>query len=144
MALSDYPIRLEVPVLWGNQDLYGHVNNCVHIRWFESGRVAYWDAGVGKVMQTSRLGPILANISCDYKSQIRYPDSVHIGTSVQELGRTSMTMAHVIYCENGTKLAATGHSIVVLFDYEQQRPVRFPQEMIETIERIEGGPVGKS
>ena len=142
--LADYPIRLEVPVLWGNQDLYGHVNNCVHIRWFESGRVAYWDAGVGKVMQSSRLGPILANIRCDYKSQIHYPDTVHIGSSVRKLGRTSLTMEHVVFCQNGTQLAAEGHSIVVLFDYESQRPVRFPPEMIRTIERIEGGPIATS
>lgn len=143
MPLDDFPIRLELPVLWGNQDLFGHVNNCIHIRWFESSRVAYWDAGIGELMKSAgNLGPILANVTCNYKSQIRYPDTVHVGASVRKLGRTSLTMEHVVYCENGSKLAAEGQSIVVLFDYDKQRPVRFPEEMIATIEEIEGGPVG--
>ena len=143
MSLDDFPIRLELPVLWGNQDLFGHVNNCIHIRWFESSRVAYWDAGIGDIMQTSKLGPILANVSCDYKSQIRYPDTVHVGGSVRKFGRTSLTMEHVVYCENGSKLAANGQSIVVLFDYETQKPVQIPEEMIAKIEKIEGRPVSK-
>ncbi len=40
-ALAGFPVVLAVPVWWGDQDAFGHVNNTVYLRWFESARIAY-------------------------------------------------------------------------------------------------------
>ena len=128
MPLDDFPIRLELPVLWGNQDLFGHVNNCIHIRWFESSRVAYWDAGIGELMKSAgNLGPILANVTCNYKSQIRYPDTVHVGASVRKLGRTSLTMEHVVYCEMEASWQRKGSRLWSCSTMTSSAPSAFPK-----------------
>ena len=40
-ALGEYPVWVEVPVQWGDQDAFGHVNNVVFFRWIETSRIAY-------------------------------------------------------------------------------------------------------
>jgi acyl-CoA thioester hydrolase len=143
MPLDDYPIRVTLPVLWGNQDLFGHVNNCIYIRWFECSRVAYWDHGVRNVMGLEACGPILANVNCNFKKQVRYPDTVHVGSRIVKAGNTSLTMEHAVYSETAGDIAASGHSIVVMFDYNAQRPIRISDELRKAIEETEGKPVAR-
>ena len=38
-ALRDFPLVVEIPVQWGDQDAFGHVNNAAYFRWFESARI---------------------------------------------------------------------------------------------------------
>jgi acyl-CoA thioester hydrolase len=37
--LGRYPVSLELPVLWGDMDALGHVNNAVYARWLEQARI---------------------------------------------------------------------------------------------------------
>ena len=144
MPLNEFPVKVSLPVLWGDQDMFGHVNNCIYIRWLECSRVAYWDQGVRSVMSLNDCGPILANINCNYKKQVRYPDTVHIGSRIIRVSNSSMTMEHTIYSDVAQAIAAEGHSIVVLFDYETQRPIRISKELRQAIEATEGHEVPKN
>ena len=36
------PVALRLLVEWGEMDAYGHVNNTVYLRWFESARMEYF------------------------------------------------------------------------------------------------------
>lgn len=79
MPLTGFPVVVPIPVLWGDQDLFRHVNNTVPIKWFESSRVAYWELpGVREVIVESHLGPILAQVHCNYRHQLRYPDTIQV------------------------------------------------------------------
>jgi acyl-CoA thioester hydrolase len=143
-ALADFPVAVRLPIQWGDQDGFGHVNNTVCIRWFESARVAYLDAGgLDHLMSGSKLGPILAAINCNYRKQLGYPDIVHVGARVSRLGRSSMTMQHAVYSEKLQAIAADGDSVVVVFDYDLQRPVRIPEEIRQAMERLEGKKLGE-
>jgi acyl-CoA thioester hydrolase len=138
-ALAEYPVVVRLPIQWGDQDAFGHVNNTVAIRWFESARVAYLDAGgLDHLMSRGGLGPILASITCHYRKQLNYPDIVHVGASVTQLGRTSLTMKHAVFSERLGAIAADGESVIVVFDYDTHRPVRIPEEIRATMERMEG------
>jgi len=138
-ALSDYPVTFTMPIQWGDQDAFGHVNNIIHIRWFESARVLYLeDSGLRLMLTDSKTGPILASITCNYRRQLKYPDTVHIGARVSRIGRSSMTMDHAVYSQELDTIAADGSSIVVVFDYEQNRPVRVPDNIRSAIESLEG------
>ena len=32
-ALADFPVSIRLPIQWGDQDAFGHVNNTTAIRW---------------------------------------------------------------------------------------------------------------
>src|SRR3954471_19281399 len=95
--LEGFPVVIEVPVWWGDQDAFGHVNNTVPLRWFESARIAYSTrTGLSALMPTRRIGPILASITANSRRQLRFPDTVFVGARITRIGRTSMTMDHTV------------------------------------------------
>ena len=63
--LADFPVQIAIPVQWGDQDGFGHVNGVMYLKWFESARVAYLERSeLGNLMEVhDGAGPILATIS---------------------------------------------------------------------------------
>lgn len=41
--LAGFPVRVDIPVAWGEMDAFGHVNNVVYFRYFESARIDSYD-----------------------------------------------------------------------------------------------------
>ena len=39
MGKRTWPIKTEIPVLWGDNDSFGHVNNIIYLKWCETSRV---------------------------------------------------------------------------------------------------------
>lgn len=140
--LSEFPLVLSLPVQWGDQDAFGHVNNTVYFRWYESARIAYSDKiGLTAMKDTTNIGPILASIKCDYRRQIKYPDTVSIGASITRVGRSSITMVHKLFSHQSQAIAAEGESAIVLFDYNTQRSHPIPDELRQAMVRFEGKPL---
>jgi acyl-CoA thioester hydrolase len=138
-ALAHFPVAIRLQVQWGDQDAFQHVNNIVYFRWFETVRIVYLETiGLQAMMETEHIGPILAAISCQYRSPVTYPDVVHLGTRVTRLGRSSIAMDHQIYSQAQQALVAEGESTLVVFDYQQQKSRPIPAEIRRAIEQCEG------
>jgi acyl-CoA thioester hydrolase len=142
--LAEFPIQIQIPVQWGDQDLFGHVNGVMYLKWFESARVAYLELEeLGNLMQEhDGAGPILASITCNYRRQLKYPDDLVIGARVTRIGRSSIEMHHAIYSKTQKAIGAEGTSILVYFDYRNQRPLAVGEELRKAIERYEGRQLG--
>jgi acyl-CoA thioester hydrolase len=137
--LADFPVVIQVPVLWGDQDKFAHVNNTVYFRWFESARVRYFDyvgLGEGKP-EDNHLGPILAAIGANYRRPLNYPDTVLIGARVSHIGRTSLAIDHAVWSHAQQAIVADGHSTIVVFDYSVHKPHVVPDEMRRAIEKLQ-------
>ena len=136
--LADHPVAITLPVQWGDQDAFGHVNNVVHFRWMESARIHYFGrAGLGHMMSNQGQGPILASIKCDYRKQLTFPDTVLISSSITSIGRTSLKMAHRIYSTAQKAVAAEGESVIVMFDYTTQKSVPVSDEIRAIIDGLQ-------
>lgn len=134
--LPDFPVTISQPVQWGEQDGFGHINNMHFIRWFESARIAYLgNCGIELTMEG--VGPILAAVSCNYRRQVKYPDTVTVGARVVRIGRSSMTIEHQLWSDHLQAVAAEGDSTVVLFDYQKQKSSAIPPELRAKIEGLE-------
>jgi acyl-CoA thioester hydrolase len=137
--LAHFPVVLRIPVLWGDMDPLGHVNNTRFFRWFESSRVAYLDQSLIRMGRLPQgVGPILAAIDCNYRRQVVYPDTIDVGARITRLGNSSLTMQHHLVSHAHGRMAAEGESVVVMFDYQSQRPVRISAEIRAAIEQFEG------
>jgi acyl-CoA thioester hydrolase len=142
MELQGFPAVAEIPIQWGDQDLFKHVNNTVYFRWLETSRVEYWfKSGLHDLMEPQGLGPILASVKCDYKKQVRYPDTIQVGARVLKMGTSSVTLEHHVYSNQEQTVAAIGQSVVVLFNYEKQFPIPIDGEIRETFAAFEGKPL---
>ena len=137
--LAGFPVIISLPVQWGDMDSFGHVNNTLFFRWFESARIAYLErSSMEHQLDEQGLGPILASITCNYRRQLHYPDTVLIGARVGQLGRSSMTMEHAVYSQQLQAIAADGNAAVVVFNYQTSRPTRIPQCVRAAVEKTEG------
>ncbi len=137
--LAGFPVVIALPVQWGDQDAFQHVNNVVYFRWYESARIAYTSKlGLGDLMRSQQIGPILAAISCDYRRPITFPDTVHIGSRVTRIGRTSFAMEHALVIASARAIAAEGKSTIVVFDYKTNTPVPVPDDARAAISALEG------
>lgn len=139
--MDDFAVTVTLPILWGDMDALGHVNNVRYLRWFESARIAYFEA-VGVVADgPSGVGPILANTQIDFLAPLHYPGDVIVGASTERLGRTSFTMRYgVALADRPDSLAARGTAVVVTVDYGTGSSVPLPDEVRAAIEAIEGPP----
>jgi acyl-CoA thioester hydrolase len=137
--LNGFPIVISLPVQWGDEDAFGHVNNTMYFRWFESVRVAYLEKiGLWQKMSSDGVGPILASISCNFRLALRYPDTIHIGAKVPRIGRTSFRMEHRIVSEAEGAVGAEGDSTIVVLNYPLNKPQPMPDRVRRAIEELEG------
>ena len=128
--LASFPVVVRIPVQWGDQDAYGHVNNTVPHRWFESARIELFGRiGLLDLHRNERRGAILAATSCDYRRQINFPDTVQVGIRVARIGRTSIGFEHAVVSETQNAVVAQGTSTTVVFDYHAHKPHPVPDEI---------------
>ena len=129
-SLADFPIVITLPIQWGDQDAFGHVNNTLAIRWFESARIAYLQqVDLDTLMARDTVAPILASVKCNYRQQLNFPDTVLVGARVNHIGRTSLIMQHQVYSNSLDAAAADGESARSI-GRETDRPWRCHQRRI--------------
>lgn len=136
--LAGFPVIVRLPVQWGEMDAYGHVNNTVFFRYFESARLAYLErCGFTDSYDEDRIGAILHSTSCRFRTALFYPDTVSVGARAEEVADDRFTMRYLVVSENQGGAAAEGEGVVVSFDYAQRRIAPIPGAVREAIERIE-------
>ena len=137
--LAAFPVVITIPVQWGDQDAFGHVNNTVPFRWFESVRIAYSRrTGLFDLFLAERIGPILAATSCNYRRQVTFPDTVQVGIRVVRIGRSSLGMEQAAVSLDQGAVVAEGTSTSVVFDYKANQSHPVPASIRSAIETLEG------
>jgi acyl-CoA thioester hydrolase len=137
--LHGFPVIIEQPVAWGEQDCFGHVNNVVYFRYFENARVAYlerldWQAS----LKATGIGPIVATAQARFRRAVRFPDSLLVGARISAMGEDRYTMDYCIVSKQLAEVATLGNTVVVTFDYRENKKAPIPAEMRSLIERMEG------
>jgi len=144
MALDElkqtFHVVIELPVAWGEMDVFGHVNNIVYFRYFESARIAYFErSGVILHMKETGIGPILASTQCRFRAPLTYPDSVSVGTRAHSLEADRFTMDYRVVSHKLQSVAAEGSGVIVMFDYTNNGKAPIPDVLRKNMEEIERG-----
>lgn len=128
--LDGFPVRISLPVQWGDMDAYDHVNNTVFFRWFESARMEYLvQCGLTESRELDGIGAILHSTSCRFRLPVLFPDTVHVGARVTELGEDRFTMEYRVVSERHRGVAAEGQAVIVAYDYNASRKTTIPESV---------------
>jgi acyl-CoA thioester hydrolase len=139
-ALAGFPVRIEIPVAWGEMDAFGHVNNIVYFRYFESARIACFAAlEYMDLMRDTGVGPILAETQCRFRLPLEYPDVVTVGARVSEIGDDGFLMNYAVVSHRHGRVAADGSGRIVSYDYENKCKAPLQPELRERLARLESG-----
>jgi acyl-CoA thioester hydrolase len=124
------PVSIDIPVAWGDMDAFGHVNNTVYLRWFESVRIAFFYAAAVPHQRVALIqAPILAHTSCTFELPLAFPDTVCVTASVGRVGTKSFTMLYEVHSHTHQRRAAHGDGVVVWYDYPSQRSAPIPDDL---------------
>lgn len=138
-----FPVQLEIPVAWGEMDAFGHVNNTVYFRYFESARIEYFRR-LGLKQSNDGTGPILASTRCDFLYPLTHPDTVVAETGITRVGRSSFIMAYRVRSLTLDRDVARGEGVIVYYHYGQGRSEPLPEDLRQAIAALEGEPSPES
>ena len=133
-----WPVVVRIPVQWGEMDAYGHVNNTVFFRYFESARVRYLErCGFTESWERTRVGAILHSTECRFRRALTYPDTVLAAARAGTIEEDRFEMAYRVVSLSDDALAAEGSGLVVSFDYEGERKAPIPPSVRDAIQAME-------
>ncbi len=137
--LGAYPVRIRIAVQWGEMDAYGHVNNAVLFRYFESARIAYLErCGFVESYARDRIGAILHSTQCRFLRPLYYPDELLVGARATDVAEDRFNMDYRVVSTAADQLAAQGSGIIVSFDYVRHQKAPLPTAVRSRIREIEG------
>ena len=114
-----------------------HVNNAVYLTYIEHARLRYLRDVIG-ISNPRNLAMTVASITCDYLSPVHMAETLEIATRVDWIGRTSLSMSHVITSLKGDRQVARASSVLVAYDYSAEKPRPVDDEWRRNLEEFEG------
>jgi acyl-CoA thioester hydrolase len=120
-------------------DQMGIIHHSNYIRWFEEARVDFMEqAGFGyeKAVQAG-LDIALVGLSCEYRSMVRFGDTVEIKVYITELKNARMSVSYEIKDVKTGDLRTTGETKHCFFDSKKKRPVPLKKVLPELYELFE-------
>ena len=120
-------------------DAFGHVNNVVFFRYFESVRIEYFHAIQGEDLKKDGFVPILASTECNYLRPVYFPDTLLGEARVSKVGNTSLTMEYRLTSEKQNAVVAEGKAVVVNVDPKSGKSAPLAEATKARIAEIEEG-----
>lgn len=132
--LKQFPVHHEQKVIWGDMDALGHLNNVIYYRYIESARVTYFEA-LG--LFDYDVSIVVAKSSCNYLSSVVYPDTLIIGSRVEEIRQSAIRMSYALYSQQQNKVVATGEAVLVCINQTTQLKAPLPEKLKAEILNLE-------
>jgi acyl-CoA thioester hydrolase len=116
-----------IHVRFRDLDPLNHVNNSVFNTYFEEARIDFIQH-VPELKESMSKGKsfILAHLEIDYISPIFSGETILVGSSVTDMGNSSIKGMQAIYSDGSKKLNAVCKTTGVWFDLKRNRPSRLP------------------
>jgi acyl-CoA thioester hydrolase len=131
--LSDYPIRSSEKLRFADTDQQQHINNAAFSVYCQNARMELLcDPDRIPIPHDTQF--VVVKLTIEFRSIMFWPGTVDIGTRIDRIGRSSVTMAQGLFC-NG-KCSAIAESIVTLMNKTGGKSVPLPEETIRALRNL--------
>ncbi|MFY0685480.1 MAG: acyl-CoA thioesterase [Balneola sp.] len=118
----------KLTVRFSDVDALQHVNNAIFNTYYEESRLRF----LGEYFKMNKefhegRSFVMVRSEIEYLGQIKFPDSILIGTGISKVGNSSLDAFQAIYHSETKKLLSVANTTGVWFDINNQRPVRLPE-----------------
>ncbi len=135
-AREDYAHRLEMPTRWGDNDVYGHVNNVEYYAFFDT-LINSWLIAEGALdIHSGEAIGLCAESRCRYHASFVFPEVVEGGLRVVHIGRSSVRYELGLFKAGVDEPAATGDFVHVFVDRDTRRPTEIPGHLRDALRRL--------
>ena len=136
MTRADFKHFLIIPTRWMDNDLYGHVNNAVYYSWFDTVINEYLIRVGGLDIHHAPIVGFCVDSGCTYKRSFAFPDLVHAGLRVTQMGNSSVRYQVGLFGESGEEFRALGFFVHVFVDRAAHKSVPIPSPIREALAAI--------
>ena len=124
-----YPRHVVLGTRWGDNDVYGHVNNVVYYAFFDTAvNGLLVEAGLLDIAGSTVIG-LVVETGCRYHAPIAFPDGVTAGVRVARIGRSSVRYEIGLFRGDAADASADGFFVHVYVDRATRRPVPLPDPL---------------
>lgn len=128
----------DIPTRWGDNDVYGHVNNVVYYSWFDTAVNAYLiEQGALDIHHGETIGLVIET-QCNYFAPLAFPQTVQAGIRVAQLGTSSVRYEIGLFGQSEALSAAVGHFVHVYVDKTTRRPCALPAALRAALLPLQG------
>jgi acyl-CoA thioester hydrolase len=128
LSSADFPLHWPVQTRWTDNDMFGHLNNAVYYELFDTAINAWIGSRAGVDPMCAPWLGVVAESSCRYFAEVKFPSDLVVGLAVTRLGNSSVTYRTGLWAA-GQPLAAVGSWAHVYVDRDTRRPVPIPDEI---------------
>lgn len=125
---QDFPKIFSMTTRWSDNDIYLHVNNVVYFSYFDTAVNQNLLESGALTIENSAVVGLVVNNQCQFFASIAFPDTVHVGLSVEKIGNSSVTYRLGIFKNDENQLSALGSYTHVYVNRKTQRPVPIPEQ----------------
>ncbi|WP_137921857.1 thioesterase family protein [Hydrogenophaga sp. 2FB] len=133
---SAYRVFRPIGTRWGDNDIYGHVNNVVYYSWFDTAVNAHLIEQGALDIHAGEVIGLVIETQCNYFGPLAFPQTVWAGLRVAHLGRSSVRYEVGLFADGEDLAAACGHFVHVYVDRATRRPVPLPDILKNTLETL--------
>ena len=140
MELNLFKHKTPIDIRFVDLDAFGHVNNAHYLTYFENARVKYFDEIVDWKYDWSKQGIILAKAELDFIIPVHFKDEISVYTRCSRLGNKSFDLEYRIVrsFKNQEQLMADGVTVMVAYDYVENKSIEIPEEWKRALRKYEG------
>lgn len=120
----------EIDVRFRDLDTMGHVNNALYVTYLEEARVDFFRSVFEASL--SDVDSVLASVSIDYLAPIELGDRPVIELTIEDVGRSSITMSYEIVVDDET--VATAETVQVMYDPDTDSSRPIPAEWCDRLQ----------
>ncbi|MBN2376556.1 MAG: acyl-CoA thioesterase [Sedimentisphaerales bacterium] len=117
---------------FGDADGLGHINNTVLPAWFEQGRNPIYRLFTPD-LKLEQWELTMAKMEVEFIGELQYGKEVEIRSYLLEIGNSSMTIGQEAWQDD--KLGVKGKTIIVHYDFNQQKSVPIPKSIKNELEK---------
>lgn len=118
---------------WGDNDIYGHVNNVQYYSFFDTVVNRYLIAAGALDIHAGAVIGLVVETHCNYFAPLAFPQDVEAGLRVAQVGRSSVRYEVGLFAPGQALAAATGHFVHVYVDRQTRRPVPLPDALLAAL-----------
>jgi acyl-CoA thioester hydrolase len=126
---------LSLPTRWGDNDIYGHVNNAIYYAFFDTAINRYLIEEGGLDIAAGAVIGLCVESHCVYKKQVAFPDPLEAGLRVAHIGRSSVRYEVGIFARSEAEAAAHGYFVHVFVDRDTRQATPIPTEIRAALDR---------
>lgn len=134
---EEFEFFYQVKVRFSETDMFGHLNNTVPFTYFEQARIEYFKSqGFMQdwVKPENETIPVVADLQCDYLSQIYFDEELKIYVKANSIGNSSVDLHYMGKKADGA-ICLAGRGTIVQISKRTGKGVAWTEESRDLFSR---------